>query len=862
MKSSISHLWLRPSVCTSLLALVAAAAFSACTSEKAVPREDAGLSCTPELCAEQNLLCDSASGLCVECLAKTDCGDECKDCVDNVCQDIPGCNSPCLSGVTGEDGSCLNSQKVECTPVAADALPENAESVNAQVTITWTQEGGWTSPETCAWKCSDGFTKTADGEGCQPIQPVSCTRDEDCIDMGCDTGKAECALFKTVPCDADALPEHAVADKPTAEVAWDAVSGWADAPACEWTRCEADWHIMDEAVQTVCVYNTANMLCAGMDALPAHAVVDNPNVIVLWNEAANAWNEIPQCNWVACEEGFYKDGDQCARGESTTDCAGMDSVPSHADVLNPLVSIHYDSATGEWTKPEACRWKCIEGWHLDDKVCVTNDSYSLPCTGTVPENSVVTNPYIPQTWNEASQSWEPGSQGCTFACRKGFHFVPARGICESDTREETCTGAENLPEHAVADNPFVTVHYENGTWTSPEACTWSKCEEGWHAENNACASNEKEVACHDAAPAHAVSIPANVVVTWNEEEGAWNAPADCAWDCLQNYHPADNGCAGDEQDVECLGGTPANATASNATIHQIYGDNGWEPAATDCDWKCNSGFHTEDGQNCVSNSTTRLCNDVAPAHATSDSVLVSVSWNEEEGRWNNPVNCSWRCDANYHKTPAKDACVGDEQDVECLGGTPANATSSNATIHQTYGDNGWEPAATDCEWQCNANFHTEDGRTCDPNTKLVDCIDAAPAHAQSENAQVPVQWNETEHKWETAQNCVWNCDSSYQVNSVTTATKFPAMDAAPPASSKAAATASSMSRWARDATTATRTTATDAAPTAGQMSAAATASWIRTWARSATTATTSRATDAAPTAFRPRNAATATSTWR
>ena len=229
---------------------------------------------------------------------------------------------------------------------------------------------------------------------------------------------------------------------------------------------------MDEAVQTVCVYNTANMLCAGMDALPAHAVVDNPNVIVLWNEAANAWNEIPQCNWVACEEGFYKDGDQCARGESTTDCAGMDSVPSHADVLNPLVSIHYDSATGEWTKPEAC--------------------------------------------------------------------------------------------------------------------TWSKCEEGWHAENNACASNEKEVACHDAAPAHAVSIPANVVVTWNEEEGAWNAPADCAWDCLQNYHPADNGCAGDEQDVECLGGTPANATASNATIHQIYGDNGWEPAATDCDWKCNA----------------------------------------------------------------------------------------------------------------------------------------------------------------------------------------------------------------------------------------------------------------------------------
>ena len=765
MKASHSFPWSRPSLGATLLTLAAAAVLTACgtSADRPSPISDAGGGdvCTPDSCAVQNLHCDPESGLCVECLAKADCADECQDCVEHTCREITGCGVQCPNdGIVGEDGACLTRQEVDCAPVPAEALPEHAASVSAKVTITWTAEDGWTSPETCGWRCLDGFTQNEEGTGCTPIQPVSCTADDQCTDMGCDTAIGQCALVKTVPCDSTGIAEHAVVETPTVQVTWNAESGrWDDAPACEWSKCEADWHVMDEAVQKVCVYNTANMECAGRESLPAHAVIDNPHVTVLWNEAENAWNAIPECNWVACEVGYYKDGAQCSKGDQNVECAGRDSVPAHTLILNPTVSIYYIDEAAGWSTPETCQWKCIEGWHIEGNACVTNESYSLPCTGTVPENGVVTNPYIPQTWNETRETWEPGTQGCKFACKKEFHFLPASGVCESDIRVVNCADGESLPEHAIKDNPQVTIRYENNTWPAPEACTWSRCEEGWHAESGICASDVKEVACNDAAPDHATSVSVQVPVTWNTLEERWNAPANCAWRCDPNYHKVGEACAGDEQDVDCLGGIPTNATASNATIHQTYGDNGWQPAAEACDWKCNANFHTEDGLSCASNTTTRPCNDAAPAHATSVSVQVPVTWNTLEERWNAPANCAWRCDPNYHKVG--EACAGDEQDVDCLGGIPTNATASNATIHQTYGDNGWQPAAESCDWECDANFHTEDGATCDPNTRLTDCIDAAPDHAKSVSAQVSVQWNKEQNAWETAQNCIWNCDDGY-----------------------------------------------------------------------------------------------------
>jgi len=62
----------------------------------------------------------------------------------------------CSEGFTHNDdkSDCINSKSVECL----DAAPEYAHSTAKDVTITYSEDGGWSVPENCEWECDEGAT--------------------------------------------------------------------------------------------------------------------------------------------------------------------------------------------------------------------------------------------------------------------------------------------------------------------------------------------------------------------------------------------------------------------------------------------------------------------------------------------------------------------------------------------------------------------------------------------------------------------------------------------------------------------------------------------------------------------------------
>jgi len=70
-----------------------------------------------------------------------------------------------------------------------------------------------------------------------------------------------------------------------------------------------------------------------------------------------------------------------------------------------------------------------------------------------------------------------------------------------------------------------------------------------------------------------------------------------------------------------------------------------EDAAIDEDLQCQDDEHLEEGE-CLSNTKTVHCRDNAPANAASVITEVEINWAEEA--WETPEECDWRCDSEFH----------------------------------------------------------------------------------------------------------------------------------------------------------------------------------------------------------------------
>lgn len=144
-------------------------------------------------------VCNSATGLCVECVTDAECGNKglC-DPGTNVCECEPGfhaCNGTCVNDISIQ--SCGDS----CTPCPDD--PNGNPTCDGK---------------TCGLMCGPGYSFDADTAAC-----VQCTQQADCTDPSasvCDLGTcepctvgADCAHLSDTPiCDAGACVECSAAD--------------------------------------------------------------------------------------------------------------------------------------------------------------------------------------------------------------------------------------------------------------------------------------------------------------------------------------------------------------------------------------------------------------------------------------------------------------------------------------------------------------------------------------------------------------------------------------------------------------------------------------------------------------------------
>ncbi|MDD5309983.1 MAG: hypothetical protein PHU25_21915, partial [Deltaproteobacteria bacterium] len=134
---------------------------------------------------------------------------------------------------------------------------------------------------------------------------------------------------------------------------------------------------------------------------------------------------------------------------------------------------------------------------------------------------------------------------------------------------------------------------------------------------------------------------------------------------------------------------------------------GWSEPAT-CAWHCDQDVVLENGT-CIGRKLVP-CRDVAPANATSNVVLVEITYSDADG-WSLPATCEWACNTDF--VWESDACIHEKQ-VPCRDVTPANATSTITSVTVTYTTaGGWsEPA--ECQWACNAGYVPENG-ACIPD---------------------------------------------------------------------------------------------------------------------------------------------------
>ncbi len=135
-----------------------------------------GVKCDPgEECSKIDGNCYGESDKC----KNVDCDDENASC------DPQNGECACHNDFVKEGGICIHSKEVPCN---ANAIPEHAESISANVTINYTTEDGWEAAAACKWQCADGYKKKGDscvlpsGSECKDIDGKSYHREgEDCV---------------------------------------------------------------------------------------------------------------------------------------------------------------------------------------------------------------------------------------------------------------------------------------------------------------------------------------------------------------------------------------------------------------------------------------------------------------------------------------------------------------------------------------------------------------------------------------------------------------------------------------------------------------------------------------------------------
>ncbi len=456
------------------------------------------------------------------------------------------------------------------------------------------------------------------------------------------------------------------------------------------------------------------------------------------------------------KDGDIKDTDITDVDIKDADIKDGDLVDEEPDVDEPVIDAEPDT-----DEPATDETEDGDGLESDD--ALTGDDDTVIITPCEPNPC----PLIAHSDGSCAIAEETFVCGCF----ENYSWNPATLSCDADTRRTDCT---NIPEnaHGIGDNSdgkFEQV-WDGANWLPGSVvCTW-ECDNDFAEEGGFCI-NEKIVSCDEDNdnPANSHDIIADVTITYTTL-GGWEAPADCAWECDDDFAEEGGFCI-NEKTVSCDedNGNPVNShdIVADVTIHYTT-LGGWE-APADCGWECNLNY-TWNGSECEADHQRVACTNIPEhAHGTGDNSdgQIEQVWDGDLNDWVPATDtCTWEC--NEHYLQNGDLCEPETRREFCQNIPQEHAhgigDNSDGMFEQVWnGDTeAWEPATFACAWECDLNY-TWDGFICAADHQWVACTNIpANAHGIGDNADGKFEQVWDGDSWEPATfDCAWECNEHY-----------------------------------------------------------------------------------------------------
>lgn len=716
------------------------------------------------------------------------------------------CAWECDDDFALEGGACLDSKQVPCD--TDNGNPSNSHDVVVDVTVTYTDAGGWTDPADCAWACDTNYTLSGGGDAC-----VADTRRADCTNIPanahgtgansdgkldqtwdgdswepgddtctwtCDADHAleggACIDEKQVACDSDngnPLNSHDVTADVT--VTYTDLGGWSDPADCAWA-CDTDFALeggacIDEKL-VPCDADNAN-------PLNSHDVVADVTVAYT---TAGGWTAPADCAW-ECNDDFAPEGGACINSKEVP-CDTDNANPANSHDVSADVTVTYTDLGG-WSDPADCVWACDTNYTVNGggDACVADtrrsDCQNIPLYAH--GNGANSDGKFEQTWD--GDSWEPATFVCTWEC--DLNYSQNGDICEPDTQRADCTNT--LPEDAHwsgdnADGKFEQT-WSGSAWLPATFDCAFACDANYTWDGDSCEADSRRTYC--------ANIPANAHGVGDNADGKFEQVWDgntwtpdtffCAWECDLNYTKNGELCDADTRREDCTNILPGDAhwIAPNADgkFDQTWDGDSWEPATHDCAFACDTNY-TWDGDSCEPDTRRNDCSNTLPgdAHWTGDNADGKFEQTWSGAEWLPDVFvCAWECDATYHQV-GEDTCDPDEINEACTNTLPDDAHWSDTgvypgdgTVTRTWDGDSYEPQTDSCPWACDADFH-KNGEVCDPDVIISDCTNELPTNGVWSASGAYLGDGTVEQTWDGdsyepgVDNCPWECDPHYPYN--------------------------------------------------------------------------------------------------
>ena len=170
------------------------------------------------------------------------------------------------------------------------------------------------------------------------------------------------------------------------------------------------------------------------------------------------FEDVNQTNWST-------NGDQwqCLPNIKFVDCDNSQRLDTtHGLFPNATVKVEREKSRRNYTAPQACKLKCLDGYHLaDNNTRCESNTREVPCENknhvVDTERGHITNSTYIETRD--SENWRPKTKVCHLNCNEGGVLNTARTACEQKREKKVCNQTFSDWEGLIPTNTGTELTY-------------------------------------------------------------------------------------------------------------------------------------------------------------------------------------------------------------------------------------------------------------------------------------------------------------------------------------------------------------------------------------------------------------------